>query len=404
MATYTYKAQKKDGSVYKGEIDAEHKGDVYIHIRNEGGVVISVDLKKDRKLDLNKWVAKLNRVKEHEKIVFAKNLGSMIKAGLSLSRALSVFDRQTKNPKMKEVLQSLMEDVNKGVSLNEALAKHPKVFSKIFISMVAAGEESGTLSESLIQVSEQMEKMYLLKKKVRGAFMYPAIIISVMVIIAIIMLVYVVPTISSVFSDLNVELPLSTRFVIGLSELIRDNVFVFLGAIVALIIGAFYFFKTKVGKRSLDWSLLHFPIIGNLVKETNSARTARTMSSLLSSGIDVVGALDITRDVIQNSYYKDVLSETSKEVEKGKSISEIIAKHENLYPVFVAEMVSVGEETGKISDMFLQIATYYEEDVDQKTKDMSTIIEPFLMVVIGVAVGFFAISMLSPTYSLVEAF
>lgn len=404
MALYTYKATKSDGTEYTGELEAEHKGEVYQHIANEGGSVVSVEVVGTKKFDLNGIMTKLNRVKEHEKITFAKNLSAMLEAGLSVSRAIVVIQKQTRNPKFLSVLQSIGDDIAKGTPLHEAMEKFPDVFSSIFVSMVAVGEESGNLTGSLSQVGEQMEKTYILKKKVRGAFMYPAIILVVMVIIAILMMVFIVPTLSATFGDLNVELPLSTRFVIGTSEFMRNHYLVALIGFVALVVGFVYALRTKVGRRSFEWFILHMPIVGKIVKEVNAARTARTLSSLLSSGVDMVLALNITGSVIQNSYYKEVIAETEEQVQKGKTISEVFGRYEHLYPVFVTEMASVGEETGKISEMFANVATFYEEDVDQKTKDMSTIIEPFLMVFIGAAVGFFAISMLSPTYSLVDAF
>lgn len=404
MSLYTYKATKADGTEYTGEFEAENKGEVYNHISEEGGSVVLVEEKNQKKLDLNKFIAKINRVKEHEKIVFAKNLSAMLEAGLAVSRALDVIRKQTKNPKFASVLQSLAEDISKGTPLNEAMAKFPKTFSKIFISMVQVGEESGNLSGSLAQVGEQMEKTYTLKKKVRGAFMYPIIIMIVMVIIAILMMVFIVPTLSATFADLDVELPLSTKLVIGTSEFMRDHYIIAFGGLIALIVAFVYSLRTKWGSRAFEWFILHMPIVGVLVKEVNSARTARTLSSLLSSGVEMVLAIQITGSVIQNSYYKEVIAEAEEQVQKGVGLSEVFARHEKLYPVFVTEMASVGEETGKISEMFANVATYYEDDVDQKTKDMSTIIEPFLMVFIGAAVGFFAISMLSPTYSLVDAF
>lgn len=404
MPIYIYKAQKEDGSEYESEFQADNKGGVYTHIREEGGTVISVEEKREHKVSLNKLMTKLNRVKEHEKITFVKNLSTMIEAGLAVSRALSVMERQTRNPKLIQVIQSLSADIAKGTPLHEAMEKFPKAFSRIVVSMVRVGEESGNLAGSLAQVGEQMEKTYTLKKKVKGAFMYPAIILTVMVIIGIVMMVFIVPTLSATFADLSVELPLSTRIVIGVSEFLRNNSIVALVGAIALGALFLYSIRTKKGKWAFEGFVLHVPVVGSLVKEVNSARTGRTLSSLLSSGVDMVLALQITGEVLQNTHYKKVLAEAEEVVQKGQPISAVIAKYEKLYPVFVAEMASVGEETGKISEMFANVATFYENDVDQRTKDMSTIIEPFLMVIIGIGVGFFAVSMLSPTYSLVDAF
>jgi len=350
-----------------------------------------------------KKISLLGTVKTTEKISFAKNLGGMIEAGLPLSRAISVMERQMKNKKFKGILVSLREEVARGKAFSEALGGYPKVFSKLFVSMVKAGEESGTVSDALKMVADQMDKTYTLKRKIRGAMMYPAMILVIMIIMAILMLMFVVPTLTSTFKELNVELPLSTQLVIGTSDFFQNQGLLALGLLIVLVGGIVMFVRTKKGKRAFDWLFLHLPIFKTIVKETNSARTARTISSLLSSGVDMIVSLEITQDVLQNSYYKNVLKDASKRVEKGENMSVVFGDFDKLYPVFVAEMTSVGEETGKLSEMMGRVAEFYEKDVEQKTKDMSTVIEPFLMVFIGAAVGFFALSMLTPMYSLVDA-
>ena len=211
------------------------------------------------------------------------------------------------------------------------------------------------------------------------------------------------PTLTATFRELNVNLPTSTKMVIWFSDFLKNNVLINLVVLLVAGVGSYLFIKTEKGKKILDTLVLRIPVISAIVKDLNSARTARTFSSLLSSGVDVLVAVRITQDVIQNSYYKKVLKEAEVNIEKGDPVSNIFLKHENLYPVFVGEMVSIGEETGKLSEMLKNVAQFYEDEVDQKTKDMSTIIEPFLMVVIGIGVGFFAISMLGPMYSLADA-
>jgi type IV pilus assembly protein PilC len=247
-----------------------------------------------------------------------------------------------------------------------------------------------------------MEQSYLLKKKIRGAMMYPGIILSVMLVIGVLMMIYVVPTLTGTFKELKVALPASTQFILNISNFIINHTILGLVIVIAVIVGFITLLKTKPGKRGFDWTILKLPVIGSITKETNSARTARTLSSLLSAGVSVVEALGITAEVTQNSYYHDVLKHAEEAIQKGITISSVFAENEKLYPTFVAEMTSVGEETGQLAPMLLELATYYEAVLEQRTKDMSTILEPFLMVVIGAAVGFFAISMISPMYSLVN--
>jgi type IV pilus assembly protein PilC len=338
----------------------------------------------------------------HDKIIFARNLGSMLKAGLALSRALEVMARQARNKKIKETISNIGSFVSQGNTLHDALEKYPKNFNNLFTSMVRAGEESGALADSLLMVGNQIDKMYTLQRKVRGALMYPGVILAVMLIIGILMLTIVVPSLAVTFTELKVELPTSTKVIIGVSDFIKNHYFLFVLIMIGLVVGFVMFRKSKVGKHILDTAMLRIPAIGKLVIETNAARTARTFSSLLSSGVPVLKAAEITGDVLQNVHYKSVLAEAATIIEKGEPVSEVFRRHERIYPPFVAEMMSVGEETGNMAQMLKDVAEFYENEVEQKTKDMSSIIEPFLMVIIGAAVGFFAVSMITPMYTVLN--
>ena len=334
--------------------------------------------------------------------MFARNLSKMLDAGLPITRGLSIMERQAKGT-LKTVLIALNEALSKGTTLSDAMREYPSVFSTLFISMVRAGEESGNLSFALQNVSLQMDKSYQLMKKIRGAMMYPAVIFCLMAVIGVLMMVYMVPTLTATFVGLGVQLPLATRMIIAVSNFLQNYFSLVIIGSFLFVIGAVVYFRTKQGQRILDWAFLHIPIINNIDKQINSARTARTLSSLLSSGVDVVLSISVTRDVIQNSYYKEVLDEVQTKIQKGEQMSVIFNGHNDLYPIFVGEMVSVGEETGKISEMLLSVAVFYEDEVDQTTKNMSSVIEPLLMIFIGIAVGFFALAMLGPTYSLADA-
>jgi type IV pilus assembly protein PilC len=404
MSHFIFKARKVDGNVYKGEKDAADRYELYKLIRESGDEIISYKEKAGGASLKNFSIPLpfLGSIKTQEKINFAKNLGSMITAGLALSRALSVMERQTKSKELKKTLIALQKSVSEGKTLSQALGAFPKVFSPLLISMVAAGEQSGNIANSLKIVGDQMEKNYLLQKKVKGALMYPSIILIVMIIIAILMLTYIVPTLMKTFTELNVELPATTRLVLAVSNLfLNHGLLLFISTIA--VIGMFILWSRKAsGKQVLHYVVLRIPVIGNLIKEVNAARTARTLSSLLTSGVEVVESMRITRDVMQNVYYKAVLDKAAVTIERGETISKVFTENTNLYPIFIGEMINVGEETGKIGEMLINVAIFYENDVDQKTKDMSTIIEPFLMVFIGAAVGFFALAMISPMYSLVN--
>jgi type IV pilus assembly protein PilC len=392
---------QKGGESHEEVMDAADQGALYNEMRDRGITLISVEpIETNKKSLFSLNITLFDRVKFHDKITFTRNLSSMIDAGLPLSRALGVIERQTRQKYFKSIISHLIKNISEGHTLSDSMRLYPKVFPPLVVSMVRAGEESGSLSQSLKIVATQMENTYQLVRKIRGALMYPAIILCAMVVIGFFMLTYVVPTLSSTFKELHAELPLSTRIIIGLSDFIQNHYFVTFGIIVAVIVSIILGLRTRSGKRAYEFTLLKFPIIGQIAKEINAARTARTLASLLSSGVDIVVAIQITGEVIQNSYYKEVLKIVEEKIQKGEPIAKVFNDHEKLYPPFVGEMISVGEETGQLSQMLLGVAVFYEDEVDQKTKDMSSIIEPFLMVFIGLMVGVFAISMISPIYSL----
>jgi len=404
MPRFKFKSIDKDGKAYEDVREAPGKLNIYRDLQSRGETVVFVEqINRANSFDFKRLLDSVSFVGMHEKIVFARNLGAMVKAGLSLSRALSIIEKQTRKAKFKKIIAELQNNIRQGKTFNESLGAYPKIFSPLFVSMVKAGEESGNLSENLKIIANQMEKSYRLRRKIRGAMIYPAIIVSVMIAIGILMLTFIVPTLTDTFEGLDLELPLSTRSLIFASRLLRDRTIIIVLAAILLASLIITAFRTKRGKRIIDFSILRIPIIAGITKEINSARTARTLSSLLSSGVDIVVALSITREVIQNSYYKEVLKEAAASIGKGKTMSDIFGRSEHLYPVFVGEMINVGEETGKLSEMLLNVAVFYEDSVSEKTKDMSTVIEPFLMVAIGIAVGFFAIAMMSPTLSLVDS-
>jgi type IV pilus assembly protein PilC len=270
--------------------------------------------------------------------------------------------------------------------------------------MVRAGEESGQLSNSLRIVADQLEKTHTLSKKIKGAMIYPSVIVCVMIAIGVLAMIFMVPTLTETFKGLEVELPLPTRVIIAISDFLRMNFILTIGVVLVLVFGIITMIRTQKGKNVLDFIILRLPLINTISREVNAARTSRTLSSLISSGVDIVSAINITSAVLQNHYFKNLLTESAKQVQMGELLSSSISNSKgNLFPVFVGEMLAVGEETGKVTDMLENIADYYESEVDQKTKDMSTVIEPFLMILIGIAVGIFAVAMLLPTYSLVDA-
>lgn len=400
---FSYRAKSKDGEVIEGTLESESRFTLARELRSRGNTPISIDANHAQGIFKVFHLDNLfGRVKVSEQIIFTKNLSGMLKAGLSLNRALSVLKKQTKNPTLNNILISLSNDIDGGETFSDGLTKFPKIFSRLFVSMVRAGEESGNLSGALTDIGLNLEKSHSLTKKVKGALIYPGVILFAMITIGILMFAWVVPTLAKTFQELAVDLPTSTRIIIGLGNFFSANLILSFVILVTFFGLSFYLFRANFMARYVDFIILRIPVVKNITKELNTARTARTISSLLSSGVSIVRSVEITKEVVQNVYFKEVLDEVSQAVEKGMSFSEVFKNHSELYPVMMSEMAEVGGETGKLSDMLLQIAIFYEEEIENKTKNLSTIIEPVLMIFIGSAVGFFAISMISPLYSVLD--
>lgn len=385
-------------------LEAPSRFAVYEQIQKEGGMVVELTEEKAY-FKIPKWlnITFGTGVKRSEVIRTAKNLSAMLSAGLSISRALSVIERQSSNKNLKAIVTGLSETIKNGSSFHEALTAYPKVFPEIFVAMARSGEESGSLADSLTIVALQMERSEELIRKIKGAMIYPAIVIIAVCIVGILMLIYVVPTLTSTFTSLGVQVPLATRVIVALSDFMVNNILFVLSAIVASLVGGIVFIRSKVGSKIVLAASLYLPVINELVRETYTARASRTLSSLLSSGVPVLEALSITREVVHAEVFAEVVQEAEEHVKKGEPLSTSFSEHAKLYPILMSDMLAVGEETGKVADMLKQIAEFYEEDVSQKTKDLSTIIEPVLMLLIGTFVGFFAVSMIAPIYSLSSA-
>ncbi len=411
MAKFLYQAKSFKGDVKTGSIEAKDKHQVAQLLREEGYVLISASLlggkakkgAKASRFDLNDITGGFFGVGLVERMMFARHLSVMVGAGLSLDRALTVLAEQTPNKKFKHIISRVEEDVRKGNTFADALARHPKEFNELFVSMIRVGEESGTMEDVLKVLARQMKKDHDLVSRVRGAMIYPAVIITVMIGIGILMMILVVPRLAETFEDLGVELPITTRIIIGLGTFLAGNVIMVFIAIPVFLFTLKKLVSSKQGKLFIDWGVLRFPLISGIVKKVNAARFARTLSSLTRSGVPIVRSLEILADTLTNHYYKDSIVDSIQKVKKGEALNKSIAAYPKLYPPLVVQMVAVGEETGALSEIMQRLASFYEGEVENITRNMSSIIEPILMVIIGGAVGFFAVSMIQPMYSVLES-
>lgn len=403
MAKFIYTVRSINGQSKGGEITASDERMAAQMLRAEGFLITSIKMIEEKQMGVKvKFFDRFTTIPLKEKMIFARNLSVMIASGLTVSRSINNLGLQTKNRRFQAILKNIFENIQQGKSLSEGLAKYPSVFSELFVNMVKVGETGGNLDEILAILATQLEKEHELLSKVRGAMIYPAVIVVAMIGIGIIMLTYILPKIMGVFKDMEVQLPPTTKMIIAISDFMRDHSLLVTASVISLGIFLKFFLSTGSGKKTLSFLTINLPIVKNIVKKVNCARFARILSSLLRSGINITDALKIISRTLTNYYYRRAISSGIDELQKGMSLSKIIGAHKKIFPVLVPQMLEVGEETGKTETVMMKLAEFYEEEVNQITKNMSSIIEPVLMVLIGGAVGFFAVAMLQPMYSLME--
>jgi type IV pilus assembly protein PilC len=345
------------------------------------------------------------KVKLPQKIFFTENLRVMIKAGLSLTEALRTLALQTESKGFRAVITAVQADVEKGVSLSQALGTYPRVFEPIYVNMIAAGEVSGTLEKTLQQLTQQMKKDYELVSKIRGAMTYPAVILGATVAIGIGMMVFVIPQILSIFEEIGTDqLPLPTKILIFVSDFMQHHFIIMALGTVALVTGFLWSIKTGPGMYVWHKFLLKLFVVGPVVKKINLARFSRTLSALLRTDIPIVQSLQITSDIVRNVYYRDALLKAAEAIKKGDQISQVLERNGKLFPPLTVQMIAVGERAGTIDQMLEEIADFYESEVSQVMNNMSSIIEPFLIIFLGAAVGGIALAIITPIYALTTKF
>lgn len=354
-------------------------------------------------LKLNKWFTDhLSRVKTVQKILFISNLKTMVKAGLSLIEALRILSEEIENKKLKKIIVDIKDGVEQGHQLSEVLAKYPKVFPAIYVSMIGAGEKAGKMEEALEQVTIQMKKSHELTSRVRGAMIYPAVIVVAMVGISIEVVFFVLPKLMVMFEEANVELPLPTRALVAITKFGQNYGILFLICAVALTIFAIWLLKLPKIKRMAHHIYLKLPIIGPVIKKINLARFTLTLSSLLESTIPIIEATRICADVLGNLIYKENLTIVSESLKKGDSLSSILGKFPKTFPPMVTQMIMVGEQSGKTEQMLFELAEYYNDEVSNTMKNFTTVIEPVIILILGLAVAGVAVAVIMPMYSLAQ--
>jgi len=349
---------------------------------------------------INLFLQKLTSVPLAEKLFFIQHLGIMLKAGISLSTALKTLAKQTTNKRFARIIADISRNVEKGVSFTESLKPHEKIFGQLFINMIESGEISGKLEEVLKRLYLQFKKNHELLSKVKGALIYPIVILIAMSGIGTFMMIAVVPKITAMFKDFNAELPLATKLLIKFSDSLVANGLLYLVALIVVILTIVQLIKTKRGRYAFHGLLLKLPIFSPIIKKINLARFARTTSSLLKTDIMIIKSFQIAANVLGNVHYRQALMEMSDKIKKGGTINEVVANYPKLFPPVVAQMIAVGEDTGELDYILEELAEFYEGEIDQTMNNLPAIIEPILILVLGLVVGGMAVAVIMPMYAL----
>ncbi len=402
MPNYFYTAKSFDGKTKTGNMQAKDVYQLAQALKSEGMLLIKGITEEERKRGRFNFLVSFSTVSAPEKIMLTRNLHIMIATGLSLVKSFDILAKQSKNPKLKNALLDIKEEINRGGSLSSSLAGYPDIFSELFQNMIKVGEESGTLEDVFKILSSQLEKDYELKSKVRGAMIYPFIILSTMLGVGAIITIVVLPRLNDFFNNLNVKLPFYTKIIINFGEFAQKWWYLFIIAPVFLAEFFLLAMKTKRGKWIRDTILLKMPFFSLLIKKNNSALLIRSLSSLISSGVSLVRSLEITSGTLGNLYYKRALDRSSEKIKKGEKLSGTLKTYQNLFPVGAIEMMEVGEETGKTSTILKRLAEFYEKEVIAAAENLSSVIEPILILVLGLVVAFFAFSIVEPMYSVLK--
>ncbi len=400
MPTFSYSVKDKSGRVTKGTLVALDRAAASAKLMEQG--LTPIFIKEGTGAKGFKLPEFGGKIKLTDKVIFTRQLATMVNAGVPLSRALGILKDQTESKKFQAIITDLTKQVEGGTALAVAMSGHHEVFSDIFINMVAAGETGGILDEVLERLADQQEKDAEIVAKVRGAMIYPGVITTAALGAFVFLMTVIVPKLATIFEGLGGELPIYTKIMLGISHALTSYGIFILAGLIGLGVSFARYIKTPKGKRQFDKVLIKLPIFGPIIVKVNLARFARTLGSLVASGIPILEALSATSSAIGNSVFKDALTTIAQEVKNGKTISEPLRKDPN-FPPIVAQMIAVGEETGQLDKILVKLADFYEKEVDNVIAGITSIIEPVLIIFIGAIVGFIIISVFGPLSSLSNA-
>jgi type IV pilus assembly protein PilC len=395
MATFTYTARAFNGDLRTATIDASSRDDVIAQLRKQRLSVVKIDQDAAKKIGRG-------AIKTRDIVIFTRQFSTMINSGLPLVQALTILAEQTDNKALAEVTRKVVFDVESGNTVADALSKHPRAFTNLYVNMVAAGEAGGILDTILLRLATFLEKNDALVRKVKGAMIYPAVIMSVAGIAVVTLLIFVIPVFAGMFASAGQALPLPTRIVIGASGFLKAYWWV----IGAVIIGGGYsgkkYYATSDGKLVIDRLLLHFPVLGDVLRKSAVSRFTRTLGTLISSGVSILEGLEITAKTAGNRVIQDAIMQSRSSIAGGDTIAQPLQKSK-VFPPMVISMIAVGEQTGGLDEMLSKIADFYDEEVDAAVSNLLSLLEPIMIVFLGVVVGGMVVAMYLPIFDMVNA-
>lgn len=401
MPVFNYIARDIQGNDHKGTIETSDEHQIARILSKRHLILISAKLKpQDSQTFIDKF---LNKVSFNDLVIATRQLATMIEAGLVLSEALDILVEQQSNKKFKQVLSEVSRDVKSGLEFAVALKKHPDVFPQLYSNLIRAGESSGKLDTTLKQMAANLEKEREFRSRIRGAFIYPIIIVIMMVVVMLVMLIFVIPRLTSLYTQSNIELPLPTKILIFISGAFTNYWWLMLVFLIAGIFGFRKWIATSRGRFQFDAFVLKVPVVGKVIQGTILTEFTRTFGLLTTSGIPLLDALSIVSSVISNTVYRKALEDTFRGVERGLSFSAQVDAV-GVFPRIIPQMFRVGEETGKIDEVSFKLAEYFESETDHLVKNLTVIIEPVVLVVLGIGVAFLVLSIILPIYKLTTSF
>ena len=399
---FHYKARDQQGVVSEGTIEAESKEYVVQRLKKQGYYISNVEEVEERS-EISFSFNFFQGVGLKDLVLFSRQFATMIKSGVSLVRSLTILARQVGNTTLQETIEKVQEDVESGSSLSEAMAEHRDVFPQLFISMIAAGETGGVMDEVLEEMADHFERENDLKQQVTSAMAYPAVITLVAIVVVFFLIVVVLPSFVGIFAGLDTQLPLPTRILLQVSDIMSNYWYLLIGGLVAFFGGIYFYYQTEDGKKQIDWLLLKTPLIGDLITKISIARFSSTLSILLTSGVSILEGLEVVSNIISNQIIAERISQAQINVREGNSFTAPLSR-DNVFPPLVIQMIKVGEETGSLEEMLEKVSDFYDQEVEYKVESMVSLIEPALILGLGLVVGSIVAAVMLPMFSMMQGF